>query len=620
MAAYAQPNFEVPATNNDEFTFDIHCLKRFLKLFWLMFPGCKSIASLLCWFLLCLSVLEQYIIYNIGQIPSKFYLVLGNKDEPGFKEEIIEAVVLILAEGFIASTILYVSSVLYLTWRENICTVLHCEYFKGIRYYTINIINKTVDNPDQRVTQDVDKLCLSFSYVFAPVIISPFTIAYYLYKAAISTGYIGPVSVVVFFIVVTIINKFLMSPVVKLVYKQELQEGEFRYKHMQMRVNAESAAFYRSGRMEKVKTNVKLKTLITIQHKLIRQQYALNCSIKSADYLGSILSYIALAVPIFLGLYNSLTAVELSALISKNAFVTIYLISSFTKLIDLSAKVTDMAGNAHRVGQLLEILSSLQDESGEDHKDSSRTITSELTSVSSEQEEADDDMYEMMQTALTVNNITYGPPNSSEILCRNLSFQLQSGVNILITGPSGCGKSSLLRVINGLWKVTSGSINSNLLHSNKYLFFLPQKVYFTNGSLKEQIIFPSQLHEVDIDEEKLHALIDYVGLQVILERTGGLDGGFHWNWYDELSPGEMQRLSFVRLFFHQPRFAVLDESTSQISMDVEEKMYRKCQELQITLMSVGHRDSVRQYHDMELHLDGHGGWTFSSIRDLSTFL
>ncbi|XP_055957277.1 lysosomal cobalamin transporter ABCD4-like [Patella vulgata] len=330
------------------YNFDLKFIKRFLRLLKLMFPAWKSLAVILCVFLLMLSLLEQVIIYYIGLIPSKYYKVLGTKDEEGFKNQTIIAVLLILAEAFIKSSILYVAGVLYIACRGNLSKALHALYFKDTLYYQINNIDKTIDNPDQRITQDVDKLCNQFSLVLIRLIISPFLIGYYIYQAAKSTGYLGPVSVFVFFIVATVINKFLMSPVVRYFYYQEQKEGDFRFKHMQLRVNAESAAFYRCGTIEEKKTNEKLQSLLSVQHKLIQREYLLNFSIKAADYLGSILSYVAIAVPIFVGTYDGIKPADLSALISKNAFVTIYLISCFTTLIDLSTKLTDVAGAAHR--------------------------------------------------------------------------------------------------------------------------------------------------------------------------------------------------------------------------------------------------------------------------------
>ena len=88
--------------------------------------------------------------------------------------------------------------------------------------------------------------------------------------------------------------------------------------------------------------------------------------------------------------------------------------------------------------------------------------------------------------------------------------------------------------------------------------------------------------------------------QVKLELTGR---------YDALSPGEMQRLAFVRLFFHRPRLAFLDEATSALSTDVEDALYRRCADMGTVLVSVGHRENLRKYHSRVIHVGlPEGGW------------
>ncbi|KAL5008674.1 hypothetical protein ScPMuIL_014255 [Solemya velum] len=606
-----------------EFHFDLLFFKRFLRLMKLMFPSWCSVTVLLFLFLLALGLLEQIVIYFIGIVPSKYYKVLGEKDREGFDEETIMAVILIVSEAFIKSTTLYVSSVLYITWRGSICHHLHNKYFKGIMYYLVNVLHR-IDNPDQRITQDVNKMCEAFTTILPVLIISPFTIAYYTYQTADVSGYLGPVSVLVFFIIASIFNKILMSPVVNYVFqKEKLKEisayriGIFhvinRFKHMQIRVNAESAAFFRGGQIENLKTDNQLEKLLDVQHKLIRREYALNFAINISDYVGSILNYIILAFPIFMGVYDSYTPFEISALISKNAFVTIYLIFSFTRLIDMSAQVTDLAGTAHRIGELLELLSTLAEDDSN-------------TNLQFEDKYRDNICYDMngdgfgpglsLKPALEVKNLTYRAPNSANDLCRDLSFQLTEGTNILVTGDSGCGKSSLLRVLNRLWRNTKGTIDMNTHLGPNGIIFLPQKPYFTDGSLKQQVVYPLTVNRwKTLDNGKILKYLELVGLEGLLDRIESLDEEVFWNWYDVLSPGEMQRLSFVRLFYHRPRFAVLDESTSQISVDAEQLMYETCKELGITVMSIGHRDSVQKFHDQKLYIKNDGTWTLQNLEE-----
>ena len=61
--------------------------------------------------------------------------------------------------------------------------------------------------------------------------------------------------------------------------------------------------------------------------------------------------------------------------------------------------------------------------------------------------------------------------------------------------------------------------------------------------------------------------------------------------------------------------SVLDEATSQIGLAAEREMYEICHELNITVMSVGHRDSLRQFHHIDLNLDGKGGWSLRPIQE-----
>ena len=89
--------------------------------------------------------------------------------------------------------------------------------------------------------------------------------------------------------------------------------------------------------------------------------------------------------------------------------------------------------------------------------------------------------------------------------------------------------------------------------------------------------------------------------------------GSHQIRYESLSPGEIQRVYFIRLFVHRPLIALLDEATSALPLQMEDVVYRECQRLGITLISVGHRDSLRQYHDYILSLGNDGGWDFRTI-------
>ncbi len=131
-----------------------------------------------------------------------------------------------------------------------------------------------------------------------------------------------------------------------------------------------------------------------------------------------------------------------------------------------------------------------------------------------------------------------------------------------------------------------------------------------------QIVYPETEAEAaakGCDDAHLSALLEKVQLSDLLSRPGAFEARL--NWHEALSGGEKQRLAFARLLYHQPRYAILDECTSAVSMDVEGPLYQLALDANITLISVSHRPSLWRFHQWLLRFDGEGGYKFSTIAD-----
>jgi vitamin B12/bleomycin/antimicrobial peptide transport system ATP-binding/permease protein len=171
----------------------------------------------------------------------------------------------------------------------------------------------------------------------------------------------------------------------------------------------------------------------------------------------------------------------------------------------------------------------------------------------------------------------------------------------MIVGESGSGKSSLLRAIAGLWYAGSGTI---FRPPPGDVLFLPQQPYMLLGTLRSQLLYPN--HELAVSDNELLDLLARVNLADLADRFGGLD--VERDWHKVLSIGEQQRLAFARLLLTRPRFAILDEATSALDSANEASLYRQLTEIDTTLVSVGHRAAILQFHTRVLELTGDSDW------------
>uniref|UniRef100_A0A673BSQ3 ABC transporter domain-containing protein n=1 Tax=Sphaeramia orbicularis TaxID=375764 RepID=A0A673BSQ3_9TELE len=578
-------------TKSSRLKLDWKFVQRFCSIQKVLFPSWSSQSVLMFGTLLGVTLSEQLIIYQVGILPSHFYNVLADKDYSGFQSLVGKAMVLILLNSTLKSIDQYICNQMYVSWRKTLTESLHSVYFQGRVYYTLNVLREDIDNPDQRISQDAERLCKQMSTMASRLIVSPFTLTYYTYHCFLSTGWIGPLSIFGYFVIGTIANKILMGPIVHCMYPL-YQVGKTLL-----------SVFCRAGKVEHMRTDRRLQDLLQVQKSLINKELWLYIGVNTFDYLGGFLSYIIIAIPIFTGIYDGLTPGELSALISKNAFVCIYLINGFTQIIDLSTTLSDVAGYTHRIGELQEVMD-------------------DILCTQCDYDPADFNIHAgPVDTAFIVDHLSYKSPYSDELLVEDLSLKISQGTHLLVVGNTGTGKTSLLRVLNRLWEAQSGFVQMTTCFGPRGTLFLPQKPYLTDGTLREQVIYP--LKDIypasgSVDDDRIINFLELAGVSSLLKRTGGLDEKVDWNWYDVLSPGEMQRLSFARLFYLQPKYAVLDEATSALTEEAEGQLYRMCKQLGMTLVSLGHRSSLEKYHDVKLKLCGGGLWELKNIKEADT--
>lgn len=149
-------------------------------------------------------------------------------------------------------------------------------------------------------------------------------------------------------------------------------------------------------------------------------------------------------------------------------------------------------------------------------------------------------------------------------------------------------------------------------------YFMPQNPYLVCGNvtIREQITFPNLEDVTCLDQDlELKHLLQKLLPQLLEATNGDFDGIPSKDWINKLSPGEKQTLAFLRLFFHQPKLAFLDEASSALSVETEAQLYTECQRRNIQLVSIGHRPSLKQFHQLVLNigLDEEGSWNIETL-------
>lgn len=511
----------------------------------------------------------------LNQQTGEFSSALADRDSPRYWRSIYISVALLAAAVPIYGLYYFVRDRLTLHWRTWMTNRYVGQYFCNRTYYNLTF-STHIDNPDQRLTEDINSFTGKSIYFLLIFIETGLQIIAF-------SGVLWLIShSLVWFLLLYALTGTLLTtvvfgrPLVGLNFFQLRNEADFRFSLIRVRENAESIAFYQGEDRESKYALGRFADVISNSRRLINWQFFLN--IFQFAYTSStlIIPGIILAPRVMSGELEIGVVIQATGAFAKVFGALNIVVSKFDQLSYFTAGV----GRLDRFAKSLKL-------ADEEKEQSPIEESTRIATVSNQ--------------AIAFDEVTVQTPDGKRILVKELSIKMATGERLLIAGASGGGKSSLLRVFAGLWDTGCGTVSRPNLDD---MLFLPQKPYMVIGSLRDQLIYPSNVSNVsDVDLQK--ALV-IVRLPKLVERCGGLDVTSDWG--KVLSLGEQQRLAIARALLSKRTVLVLDEATSALDEDNEAEIYRILVESESTLISISHRPPVARFHTHVLILDGEEGW------------
>ena len=470
----------------------------------------------------------------------------------------------------------YVGQAFDIHWRVWLNDRLTRDWLGAGAYYRGHFVDEPVDNPDQRIEQDISMFVtgsrtLAIGALSAIVSLVAFTGILWSLSGPLTVAGVeiprAMVFVVFLYVIVATWFAFKIGrPLIKLNFLSERLTANFRYALVRLRENAENVAFYQGEAVERGNLWTRFSAYIANLWARVYRGLKFDGFNLSVSQVAVVFPFILQAPRFFSGAIKLGDVIQTSQAFGQVQDALSFFRTSYDSFAQYRATLDRLNGFL-------------------DANEAARALPSVDT--------------EPMPDGLDINDVTVRRPDGHALL-QGLNLRLRPGQTLLIKGPSGSGKTTLLRALAGLWPYAQGHVRRP---EGTAALFLSQRPYLPLGDLRSAVAYPGQA--LPQDDARLADALRLVNLGHLSQRLDEVA-----DWSRILSIGEQQRVAFARVLFNRPAIVFLDEATSATDEGLEHMLYGLLRSAlpECMLVSVGHRSTLDPFHTHRLHLDGVGGW------------
>ncbi|ORA84708.1 ABC transporter ATP-binding protein/permease [Mycobacterium malmoense] len=492
---------------------------------------------------------------------------------------------------------IYLTQRFVIAWRVWLTANLTDDWLDGKAYYRDLFIDNTIDNPDQRIQQDIDIFTANAggtpnipsngtgsTLLFGAVnaVASVISFAAILWNLSGDLDVFGVEfpramfwTVLVYVLVATVVAVWLGHPLIWLSFNNEKLNAAFRYALVRLRDAAEEVGFYRGERVERAQLWRRFTPIIANYRKFVRRSIVFNGWNFSVSQAIVPLPWVIQAPRLFAGRIDFGDVGQSATAFSNIEESLSFFRNNYDAFAAFRAAIIRLHGLVDANAQ-------------------GRALPTVLIKPSEE-------------AAVELRDVEVRTPDGDRLV-DPLDVKLDVGDSLVITGHSGAGKTTLLRSLAELWPYASGTLCRP--DGDNATMFLSQLPYVPLGSLRTVVCYPSSPDNVS--DGQLRDVLTKVALAPLIER---LDE--EADWAKVLSPGEQQRVAFARILLTKPQAVFLDESTSALDEGLEFALYQllRAELPDCVVVSVSHRHTVEQHHEQELELLGRGQWRLGPVQN-----